>query len=70
MVTVLKMNHDVTPNNLIDGFNISLSTADCSRHLANDISAVYLHQTADNPNIYQLLKSLKADDGLVCSVVM
>ena len=59
------MENDITPHNLSDGFNISLSTADCSRHLSTDISRLYLHQTEENSNIYSLLKPLKAQEELV-----
>ena len=45
MVTILKMENDISAQNISDGFNISLSTADCSRHLSNDISKLYLHQS-------------------------
>ena len=42
MVTILKINLEVTPANLTDSYNISLSTADCLRNLASDLNRYYL----------------------------
>ena len=42
MVTVLKLNLEVNSANLADSYNIALSTADCLRNLASDLSRLYL----------------------------
>ena len=42
MVTILKVNLEVTTTNLTDSYNISLSTADCLRNLSSDLNRYYL----------------------------
>ena len=42
MVTILKMQSDVEIANVHEGFNISLSTADCIKNMSNDISRLYM----------------------------
>ena len=62
MVTILKMQSDIEISNVQDGFNISLSTADCVRNLSNDISRLYLSASADNPGLHNLFKSLRSPE--------
>ena len=65
MVTILKMQSDIEINTVSDGFNISLSTADCIKNMGNDISSLYLPAAEDNPGLSSLLKSLRSSDELV-----
>lgn len=65
MVTILKMQQDIEMATVADGFNISLSTADCVRNMANDISSLYLPAAEDNPGLATLLKGLRSSDQLV-----
>lgn len=60
MVTILKMQADVEISNVHDGFNISLSTADCIKNMSNDISRLYMPASLDNPGLYNLFKSLRS----------
>lgn len=50
--------------NISDSFNISLSTADCLKNMANDISRLYLPASQNNSGLHNLFKSLKSNDEL------
>lgn len=62
MVTILKIQHDIDMAHVHEGFNVSLSTADCSRNLSNDISKVYMQSVDEGSDLFNLLKSLKDSD--------
>lgn len=62
MVTILKLYADIDMANVSDGFNISLSTADCIKNMANDISRLYLPSSSKNLGLQNLFKSLKSND--------
>jgi hypothetical protein len=42
MVTILKMSYEITATTLPESYNISLSSADCLKNLATDISKIYI----------------------------
>ena len=65
MVTILKMQADIEMSAVADGFNISLSTADCIRNMSNDIHNLYLPAAEDSPGLLSLFKSLRSSDELV-----
>jgi hypothetical protein len=70
MVTILKLSSDVDASNVGDGFSISLSSADCLKNMANEISRLYLPASEENPGVCALLRALKGNDGLVNIVVI
>lgn len=45
MVTIIKMQNDIDIASVSDGFNISLSTADCIKNFSNDLTRFYLDST-------------------------
>jgi hypothetical protein len=70
MVTVLKLNLEVNSSNLADSYNISLSTADCLRNFANDLTRIYMPSLGErSENIRSLMsgitKTLVAEEELV-----
>ena len=65
MVTILKMQPDIEIATVADGFNISLSTADCIKNMGNDISHLYLPAAENNQGLATLLKGLRTSDSLV-----
>ena len=65
MVTIIKMSQDIDISSVSDGFNISLSTADCIRNFSNDISRFYLNAASENSNLFDLLKSFSSSEELV-----
>lgn len=62
MVTILKMQPDVDISNVHDGFNISLSTADCIKNMSNDISRFYMPSSVENVGLHNLFKSLRSNE--------
>ena len=42
MVVILKMEAEIKPNNLSDGYSISLSTSDCLNSIVEEINQSYI----------------------------
>ena len=60
MATVIKLTLEVTSANLADAYSISLSSADCLRNLASEISKAYLPSLSErNENLRGLMTGIK-----------